>query len=173
MAANRTEIKKAQDRAAIERLCRQRVHINEIATRLGINRKTVLADLKWLQRQWQAESLRNYSQAKAEQLAKLDELVREAWEGFERCRREEVSERTRVVEGPQGRRTTLETRRQPRDGGLGYLSQVCRCLEERAKLLGLYAPSRATVPPPAPDPDDPTLTEFMALLREADARRRR
>lgn len=87
----------------------------EIGERIGISQQQVSHDLKRVREQWMQSSIRDFDAVRAEQLAKIDEVERQAWEGWRR---------------------SFES---DKDGEPRYLDQVHKCIERRCKMLGLDA----------------------------------
>ncbi|MEN6586117.1 MAG: hypothetical protein ABFE02_08770 [Sulfuricella sp.] len=113
----------------------------------------IKADLDHLTARWQSEALRDISQAKAEELAKLDELEREAWAAWHRgigrkqIRTTKTKRGTDATQGdaptvPGLDETETSIRTESLNGDPRYLGIVLDCQHRRAKMLGLDAPQR-------------------------------
>jgi hypothetical protein len=86
---------------------------HDIALREGVSQSTVSLDLKAIQAQWKASSIRNLDAHKAQELARIDQLERTYWEAWGRSLRE------------------------GRDGDPRFLDGVQKCIVSRCKLLDL------------------------------------
>jgi hypothetical protein len=126
----------------------------EIARRLGVCQATVCHDLAAVREEWLASALRDFDARKAEELAKLDRLEREAWAAWRRSRRDAQTrqvETATALRGPKAkgraaakgparlvpvRRVTGETAR-GQAGDPRFLAQVGWCVETRLKVMGV------------------------------------
>lgn len=144
MAAPRTALKKVSDRARVAALCLEKRSIDEMARELGINRKTVMGDLKWVEQRWLEASDRLTSTRKAEELARIDRIELLAWEGYYRSiKTRELTKTVLEREGDRTTKTKAETRREDLVGDPKWLDRIAWCVEQRAKILGLYAPAKS------------------------------
>ena len=146
--ARRTKAQKERDRAALAELYLKGHTQRDIAAAIGISASQVCRDLRLLHEQWFDSQLSNMSQAKAEQLAKLDLLEREAWEEWDRSKLDksgqsiesaplgEADEEGPVI-GGQKRKVWTEGRL----GDPRYLVAIQRCIDQRCKILGLDGPA--------------------------------
>lgn len=125
----------------------------EIAERLGCSQPTVSNDLAGLRAEWLASSLRDFNEAKAQELAKLDELEREAWRAWERSCQDAVTQQVKVEQvplptkrkdqsaiGPEQERLQVVRRvaEKTSKGQVGdprFLGQVAWCIEARVRIL--------------------------------------
>jgi predicted transcriptional regulator len=68
----------------------------EIAADVGVSQSTVCNDLNEVRRLWKASAMVDFDAKKEEQLAKIDEVEKKAWEAWERsCEDAEVRHRRR------------------------------------------------------------------------------
>jgi len=111
---------------------------SQIARELGVAQSTVSADLKAIRREWRDSRVRDFDEAVAVELKKLDHLEREAWSGWERS--QQPAESTKVSQDGAGKRAERIVKQQ--QGDPRYLEQVHRCITGRRTLLGLDAPTR-------------------------------
>lgn len=88
----------------------------EIADELGVSRSQIEYDLNQIRHRWSTQTVYNLDQYKAKELAKLDALEREHWQAWEASEDD------------------------PR-----FLDGVLKCIERRAKLLGLDGPAKVSV----------------------------
>lgn len=104
-----------------EELCRDRDYT--------LTKQQISLDLKRLRAQWREAAQIDMDQAVGRELARLDEIERQAWRGWERSLRDAEAH----IEGPEGERTERRTR----SGDPSYLGVIERCLARRAALLGI------------------------------------
>lgn len=122
-----------------------------------LTQQMISYDLKQVQKAWLKSALRDFDEARAQELAKIDRLEREYWRGWERsCENAEtvVTKSKGVVKQYKDEaRGKLMTERpaevnQTSKGQAGdprFLAGVERCIERRCKLLGLDAPEKREV----------------------------
>jgi hypothetical protein len=137
-----------------------------IAQELGMAQATVCTDLKKIRKEWRESRIRDFDEAVARELEKIDRLEREAWEAWKRSR--EPLESTRVVSDGAGGKKAQKVVRQ-RDGDPRFLEQIHKCIATRRALLGLDAPTR--IAPTSPDGQQAyhshVMMELMRLAEQA------
>lgn len=108
--------------------------------------QAVQRDVTALVARWKADSLRDITEVKSGELAKLDCLERVAWEAWERS---VGQHRTRTVktgridkEGKPIADPEVTVKTEPLAGDPRFLATVLECQERRAKLLGLDMPAK-------------------------------
>ena len=121
-----------------------------IARDLGISQQQVSYDLKAIRATWLASAVRDFDSAKAQELARIDEVERAAWEGWRRSTQDKEIEN---LEGdgtldPKTRKpkvTKVTKRREGQAGSPAFLNTVLTCIERRCAILGLDAPKRFVI----------------------------
>lgn len=111
-----------------------------IAKALRVNQGTISRDLEALRQQWRESALQDFDARKAQELAKLDETERAAWQGWERSLRD--AEKTVTRNNDDGTETTTTIEGQA--GDPRFLNVVVSCVERRAELLDLN-PAKKTI----------------------------
>jgi hypothetical protein len=141
-----------------------------IAERLQVDQSTISGDLKAIRREWRESAIRDFNQAQAEELQKIDRVEREAWAAWELSKKPSQSA---VVDGDadsqQARKTIKNRHGDPR-----LLEVVLKCIVSRREILGLDAPTK--IAPVMPDGQEPfrlavahlSLRELRALKRIRD-----
>lgn len=144
--SDRNPSQKAKHLADIARLYLQGQSQSAIAVQLKIDQSTVSRDLKELRSFWRESAIRDFDSHKAEQLAKIDVLEATYWEAWMRSltTRETLTNESGESDA-KGAFTKTITRRDVMLGNPAYLAGVERCIAERCKLLGLYAPIKTEV----------------------------
>jgi len=119
-----------------------------------LTRQMVNYDLKAIQSEWKRLSAFDLDEMKGQQLAKLDETERAAWEAWERSSQvhDEVTNQVvdielKVKTGDEplrlpGVRKMMKRKRVQLLGDPRYLLVINTCIERRCKLLGLDAPTK-------------------------------
>ncbi len=167
----------------------------EIADQLGVTQPIVSKDLAAIQAEWQRLRVADMDQLKRLELERIDRREREAWDAWERSKQPTVTEKLATAEDSVGsaaadgtqekpgaaklettkrvERTTVSSAGNPR-----FLEIVEGCVQQRCKILGLFAAEKQTfeLPPAVEDDGDLTpeqgRTEFDAVLVALRYRRR-
>lgn len=132
----------------------------QIACQLGAAQSTVSDDLKAIRREWRDSSIRDFDEAVAVELKKLDNLEREAWSGWERT--QQPAESTKVIQDGSGKKAEKTVKQQ--QGNPRFLEQVHRCIAGRRTLLSLDAPTR--IAPTSPDGQEPYRLQVQNMTDE-------
>ena len=135
--ARRSKAQRERDLAQISQRYLRGEPQTRIAETLDVSQQTVSNDLKELQRRWQASALVDLNAAKAQELAKIDNLEREYWEAWERSCEDAGTVVKKAKEG--GAKEATQTIK-GQAGDPRFLTGVQWCIERRCKLLGLDAP---------------------------------
>jgi hypothetical protein len=130
-----------RDRAEIARLYLQRWTQAEIGARLGLSRQQVGYDLAAVRQAWLQSALLDFDARQAQELAAIDRLEREAWDAWARSKQAREVTTTEQTTGGDGERTRVAIRKEQQHGDPRFLAHVQGCVEQRSKILGLYAPA--------------------------------
>lgn len=128
----------AERRSKVIKLYIQRWTQSEIASHLGVSQVCIHKDIKAIQKEWRDANLEQLSEMKFEELQRIDLLERQAWEGYM-----ESKTYTKVVQvGGRKDKRPSQVRQTNETGGGDprFLQIISRCIEQRAKLLGLNEP---------------------------------
>jgi predicted transcriptional regulator len=138
----RSTAQRVRDRRKIADLYLQGWIQADIADELTISQQTVSNDLKALHGEWLASALMDFSEAKSQELAKIDRLEREYWQAWERsCEDAESVTQEGTAEGvDKVKKTSKGQAGDPR-----FLQGVQWCIERRCKILGVDAPEKYAV----------------------------
>lgn len=115
--------------------------------------QTVKRDIQTLLDEWRESRIEDTDELVTLELARIDDTCRELWEQWEKSKenftrqtRKQKGSPTRDAETGQTSIRTYQTERTETDvQGLGdpsYIAEIRKQLEERRKLLGLYAPEK-------------------------------
>lgn len=162
-ARKRTKEQRLADRADVARRYLRGEFQVDIAKAISdqrdyaITQQQVSWDLAAIREEWKRSAVRDFDDAKAQELARIDELERTYWHAWERSL-EAASKTTQHLnhmgdEGPKPSRAIVETTE--RVGDPRFLEGVQHCIDKRIKLLGLNAPDKIA-------PTDPTGTQPYA-----------
>lgn len=110
----------------------------------NISAQTISNDLKEIKKRWLQSQIKDFNEAKVQELAKIDELERAYWEGWVSSREQqdtlEVEKATDSTTGAGANthdRTKSKRITKQRDGSVDFLQGVERCINLRCKILGL------------------------------------
>ena len=112
---------------------------NDMVEAFNVSHSTVKKYLKELREEWKEKALYDFSLAKAEQLARVDEIERVSWEGFHKSVKGSTS--TTTMKSNQTN-TKMRTKTKPSVSDTKWLDKIQWCVEQRSKILGLYAPKK-------------------------------
>ena len=133
----------------------------EVMTRLGLatySKRTVFGDVHTLLKEWKEERLKDIDELMTLELKRIDDIIVELWEQWERSKNEYTKKTQKQTGIPTGEgdgldgggnvatlkversKTTEEQLGDPR-----YIAEIRQQLVERRKLLGLYAPEKKEV----------------------------
>ncbi len=149
----RSPSQEAADRRNIARLYLKGRLQSEIAEELGVSQPTVSRDIKALIEEWKIERVYDINEAKARELAKIDNLELEYWEAWERSKQNaevKTKKATRlgrtltekeIKDGIQPLdRQEIQERSEGQVGERAFLAGVEWCISMRCKILGVEAP---------------------------------
>jgi hypothetical protein len=133
----------------------------ELARRIGVNRSTISRDLRVLNDRWKASGVRDLDAAKGQELERLDQLEREAWQAWEKSKGAHETTTTEQTSTGAGERVKAAIRKDEQCGDPRYLTVVQWCVEQRCRLLGLHAPHKGA--PAAPDGCEAPLIQIVEV----------
>ena len=110
----------------------------EIASRLNLTQQQISLDIKAIRKNWMESSIRDFDAIKAEQLAKIDNLEREAWIAWNASREDAVAIKQFEVDGV----SRYETVTKGQSGDPRFLQIIQDCIRERLKIIGAYSAER-------------------------------
>ena len=114
----------------------------DIARLVGCSQQQVSHDLKAVQREWLASSIRDFDTVKSEQLAKIDAVERAAWGAWERsCQPREITVQE-VVDG-ETRTKKVTLRKEQQVGDPRFLERIQKCIDQRCDILGISTSTEA------------------------------
>ncbi len=153
----------------------------KIADRLQVSVGQISYDLGTLKRRWHNQ-IEGFKEALGEQVAKLDEIEREAWEAWEESKLVGVQSKTerKIVEGSECESDAYDRaqlRYEDQYGDPRYLHRVEACISRRCKLLGIDASTKiAPTDPSGKTPyigltDEERVSRIVAMLETARVRK--
>ena len=115
---------------------------HRIGQEYGVVQQVISDDLHAVRAMWRESLIRNFDDARAQELAKIDRVELEYWEAWERS--QHPAETTDTERDSAGK-SKASVRRVGQSGNPRFLEGVERCIEKRCKLLGLNAPEKQEV----------------------------
>lgn len=109
----------------------------QIVRRIGCEPADVKRCLTIARKHWKKRATKAYDDLLAHEVAKLDEVERAAWDGWDRSLREEVQAVNEESEGPKGPTVKTGTRRTTKAGSPAFLQTIAATVKQRCELLGL------------------------------------
>ncbi|HKO24517.1 MAG TPA: helix-turn-helix domain-containing protein [Chloroflexota bacterium] len=158
-ANKRSSVQRVRDRAEIAQTYLRGEPQHAIAQRLGLSRQQIGYDLQLIRAEWRQSAMRDFEAHKAEELAKLDAMEAEYWAAWQRSQQELVHSTEEHVDDeiavPSGKRhgrmkvprsrSRVSQRTEAQHGNSAFLFGIERCIEQRCKILGLFAPTDVNV----------------------------
>lgn len=131
----------------------------EVMKRLDLSTyslQTVKNDVQTLLEEWRESRLEDTDELVTLELARIDDTCRELWEQWEKSKtnynkteRKQKGSPSRDAQSGQTSIRTYQTERKETEvialGDPAYIAEIRKQLEERRKLLGLYAPEKKEV----------------------------
>lgn len=150
MAGKRSSDEIKRDRAEIAQLYLKGWYQVDIAQRINddpdrpytLTQQQISSDIKAIRKQWRESSIRDFDEARSQELAKIDNLELEYWRAWESSKETFTSKTTKSEIDPGNNQVDIETstREEDRIGDPRFLNGVQWCIERRCKLLGLDSP---------------------------------
>jgi hypothetical protein len=115
----------------------------DIAEKYGVVQSVISRDLSVIREQWMRSTLVDFNEAKAREVAKIDNIEMEWWSAWRRSIGEKTKARTRQIVGTTVHEVTIE-----KDQLLGnptFLQGVQWCIEQRCKIFGIYEATKVAV----------------------------
>lgn len=116
----------------------------DIAHQLGVVPSQIMYDMKILMARWKESQIQNIDERKIAELTRIDQLELTYWDGWARSLKDK---RVTMLAKDKGQwpQTHTSIKKERRDGSATFLQGVQWCIEQRCKILGLYAPSKIDV----------------------------
>jgi len=142
---SRSKAQKESDLIKISELYLKGYSQREIASRVGVSVALVNLELKTVRELWKQSAIRNFDEAKAQELAKIDALEKTYWDAWVKSGGVHKSSTKEKAETDKGTFKKISIKTEKLTGTPAYLAGVERCIEQRCKLLGLYLPQKVEV----------------------------
>ena len=113
-----------------------------IGKECGVVQQQISFDLQAIRALWRESLLRNFDEARAQELAKIDVVELEYWQAW--ARSQQPAETTDTARDSAGK-SKASVRRVGQAGNPRFLEGVVKCIERRCALLGIDAPHQIRV----------------------------
>jgi len=148
MAQPASQLQRQRRRLKVSQLYLDGKTQSETAVWLKVSQGTISKDIKVLQRAWQISATHNIDKIKARELAKIDRKEREYWQAWYKStqKKKEITVESPAEAGTPDKfkyAEKIKTWKEVED--LRYLQGVQWCIEQRIKILGIYAPENTMV----------------------------
>lgn len=125
-----------------------------IAQELGVTQQCISQDLKRLHATWEASALANIDAKKALELAKIDQVEREAWQAWTRSQQPREIRLTDTTKGgeviladgtkmPKAPIRKTSVRYEGQSGDPRFLERIQKCIDQRCAIIGIGAREEA------------------------------
>lgn len=112
----------------------------EIAKKVRVVIGTVSRDLDAIRGEWLRASIQDFNARKSEELARIDQIEREAWAAWERSKKARRKKRkVRTVEVPFAPVDVVSVETEVQVGDPRFLDKVSWCVERRCAIWGFDA----------------------------------
>jgi len=146
MAANVTdsEDQREEQLANVARLYLQGQTQAAIGKQLGVSQRQISYDLAIVRERWLESSIRNFDEAKAQELAKIDRVELEFWRGWERSLLDKEISNTKRR---QGKDESLEAsmRKEGQAGDPRFMDGVLKCITKRCEIFGFDSAKKVSL----------------------------
>ncbi len=138
-AKKRTKKQRERDLVIVASYYCQGLYQYQIAEKMGCSQPQICYDLKLLRKRWLESSITDFNTRKAEELAKIDNLEREAWLSWTASKGSSENETQELSGDSEVVKTTKHKRHPYPAGDPRFLQSVQWCIQKRCKILGLDA----------------------------------
>ena len=142
---------------------RHQVQPKMIAASLKMDEAEVRSSLKRIHRGWLKRIDQSFDRLIAQEVARLDEVEKAAWEGWDRSLRDEVSQTSKDVSGSDSDKHEATIKRTSKAGTPAFLSTISSTIKQRCELLGLVDPEARNT---ARNSDDSQVVPIVIESRE-------
>ena len=118
----------------------------KIAEQVGVTQQQVSNDIRAMSKQWQQSSMVDMNEAKAKELAKIDNLEQEYWTAWEKSK-EDFQQKITKAKGTNESVKALEktTKEVVVYGDPRFLAGIQWCIGKRCDIIGIDAPKQSTM----------------------------
>ena len=140
-APKRTKFQREHDLNLISRRYLSGVYQADIAEELQLSQQQISYDLKTIRQRWLNASVENINEAKARELAKVDNLELEYWAAWKRSQEDAETVKQKGRAGGE-KPDEIEKTAKGQAGDPRFLAGVQWCIERRCAIMGIDAPKK-------------------------------
>jgi len=156
------------DRDRIRELVLKNKSAREIAKDLNIPLPTVISDIKVIVKRWK-EEVPDFTLMRGQQLDRLNLMEKELWNAWEKSK-EQAGKSTLTIRNGQNPTGRIETSIDETPGDVKYVEQIMKTVQERNKLLGMYAATKIQSEVTVKRDDSAIREEVLNIIEEARKR---
>lgn len=142
-SANPTEREDVLARVAT--LYRRGHSIAQIAEMENVCYQQARMDVQQIRKRFTKSLIKDYDSMVQEKIMHIREVMREAWEQWDRSKLDEETVASQNMASQFGNATKESLSRKGRTGDVGYLNLILRCIESERVLLGLDKPKKVDI----------------------------
>jgi len=167
MAAPVTENKDQREQrlADVARLYLQGDTQAAIGRQLGVTQPQICYDLRIVRQRWVESQIRDFDEARAIEIAKIDDIEREFRAAWERSKTAKQITHSKRKEGACAS-SEASVRKEEQAGDPRFLDGAMKCIAKRCEILGLDAPKKTAFT------NSDGTTDYGPFLTEAERRSR-
>lgn len=115
---------------------------NQISQLLSVDPETTKMDLKALPKEWE-DKIRTLDEQRLIELNRLEAIEGELWQAWEKSKLDkEVRTEVTMTGGQSGGGSSSSVQVSGQVGDVRFLTEALKCMDRRARLLGLDAPTK-------------------------------
>ena len=174
----RTKAVKEEHMNAIAKLYIRGTTQMDMARTLGVSPGQISNDLKKLLKSWEENRMHDIDRYKNEQLARINAIEEEMWAAWEKSKtakkvvvnKSKSGEMLDVLDPATGKTMKVQTDKywragtteeEPTNGDIQYMNGIMWCVQERAKIVGLYAPKKVAQTDPTGEHEAQSAKEIL------------
>lgn len=155
----RTKAEKEEHLNAISKMYVKGTTQMDMAKALGVSQGQISNDLKVILKKWQEDRTHDIDRIKNEQLTRINLIEEEMWSAWEKSKtakkivvnKSKAGEFMDDFDPTTGKKIKTQTDKywragtteeEPINGDMQYMNGIMWCIQERAKIVGLYAPKK-------------------------------
>jgi len=140
----RTAQQRTADRAAIAQMwlrCMTQAEIAEQKLPSGakLTQQMVSVEVRAIEREWKTHTITDFDQAKRREYEKMNQVERDAWQGWERSKADLKAKRAKISKSDGESKDEAATETKNQVGEVRFLEVLIKASESRRKLYGLDA----------------------------------
>jgi hypothetical protein len=174
----RTKAEKEEHLNLISKLYVKGTTQMDMARQLGVSQGQISNDLKLILKKWETERVHDIDLIKNQQLTRINAIEEEMWIAWEKSKtakkvvlnKSKAGEWADEFDMTTGKTTKTQTDKywragtteeEPTGGDMQYMNGIMWCIQERAKIVGLYAPKKVAQTDPTGEFESQSAKEIL------------